>query len=94
MELLPRIEPTRQEALLIWLRRRGLQQRDIARRLGIGQNTVSRWLAADTIPSWRHRQLVSLGIPAELLPAPLDIAPGPKRGRRLAAIALPATQQG
>lgn len=94
MELLPRIEPTRQEALLIWIRRRGMQQRDIERRLGIGQNTVSRWLAADTIPSWRHRQLVSLGIPAELLPAPLDIAPGPKRGKRLAAIALPATQQG
>lgn len=79
MELLPRIEPTRQEALLIWLRRRGLQQCDIARRLGIGQNTVSRWLNADTIPSWRHRQLLSLGIPEGLLPAPVDIAPGPKR---------------
>ena len=89
MENLPRIEPTRQELLQLWRRRRGMLQGDIARSLGIGQNTVSRWLRADSIPTWRHRQLVGLGIPAELLPAPVDIAPGPKRRACLPALTQP-----
>lgn len=86
MENLPRIEPTRQEALRLWLARQGIRQRDIAKRLGIGENTISRWLGANSIPTWRHRQLLSLGIPEALLPAPVDIAPGPKRRATLPAI--------
>lgn len=94
MEHLPRIEPTRQEALQLWLRRRGMKPGSIASALNTGKNTVSRWLRADTIPTWRHRQLVGLGIPAGLLPAPVDIPPGPKRGRHLPALPTGALQQG
>lgn len=79
MGILPRIEPTRQELLQLWLKRNGIQQGDIASALNTGKNTVSRWLRAETIPSWRHQQLQVFGIPQELLPTPLDIAPGPKR---------------
>ena len=89
MELLSRIEPTRQELLLLWLKRNGIQQGDIAKALHTGKNTVSRWLRADTIPTWRHRQLLDYGIPAELLPAPVDIAPGPKRRACLPALTQP-----
>lgn len=88
------MEPTRQELLLLWLRRRGMLQGDIARSLGIGQNTVSRWLRADSIPTWRHRQLVGLGIPPGLLPAPVDIPPGPKRRICLPALPQPAMPAG
>lgn len=89
MEHLPRIEPTRQELLQLWLKRNGIQQGDIAKALNTGKNTVSRWLRADSIPTWRHRQLLDYGIPAELLPAPVDIAPGPKRRTCLPALPRP-----
>lgn len=79
IEILPRIEPTRQELLQLWLKRKGIQQGDIASALNTGKNTVSRWLRAETIPTWRHQQMLDFGIPQELLPTPLDIAPGPKR---------------
>lgn len=73
------IDFTRQDKLLIWLKRHGRTQADIARALEVGDVSVSRWMKAETIPSKRHEQLVKLGIPAELLPPPLDIVPGPKR---------------
>lgn len=79
MGIVSPIEPTRQESLLLWLKRNCIQQGDIASALNIGKNTVSRWLRAETIPSWRYQQLLDFGIPQELLPKPLDIAPGPKR---------------
>lgn len=65
--------------LLIWLKRQGLTQAEIARALDVGEVSVSRWLKAERIPEKRHEALVKLGIPSELLPEPLDITPGPKR---------------
>lgn len=65
--------------LSIWLKRQGKSQADIARALDVGEVSVSRWVKAESIPVRRHEQLVGLGIPAELLPAPVDITPGPKR---------------
>lgn len=65
--------------LAIWLKRNHLTQADVARALEVGEITVSRWLRAASIPVRRHEQLVKLGIPAEFLPEPLDITPGPKR---------------
>lgn len=70
---------TRQERLLIWLRRANITNAQIAAALNVGAIAVSRWFRAKTIPTWRHRQLVKFGIPAELLPPAADIAPGPKR---------------
>lgn len=59
---------TRQEQLVIWLLRRGWSQSDIARKTNTAPQTVGKWLGADTIPPFRHQQLVDLGIPAALLP--------------------------
>lgn len=73
------IELTRQDMLSIWLKRQGKTQADIARALKVGEVSVSRWMRADRIPQWRHEALVKFGIPAELLPEPVNIAPGPKK---------------
>lgn len=67
---------TRQERLLIWLRRSGLQYREIAERTGVKTAAVSKWFDGDTIPPYRHQQLVDLGIPADLLPLPVYKAGG------------------
>lgn len=76
---IPLTSLTRQEQLLIWLRREGMTCKAIAEKLHVGSITsVSRWFSAESIPSWRHRQLVELGIPAVLLPPAVDIPPGPR----------------
>lgn len=79
MKEIPQLDLTRQDMLSIWLKRQGSTQADIARALDVGEITVSRWMRAESIPVRRHEQLLKLGIPAELLPAPLDITPGPKK---------------
>lgn len=77
---------TRQERLVIWLRRAGISNAALARALGTGQATICRWINhADSLPSWRHRQLTEFGIPAELLPPAMDIPGGPKPGSKQAA---------
>lgn len=74
---------TRQEQLRVWLRRMNLTQAKIAELLGVEAVSISRWFyGRESIPTWRHGQLTSLGIPAELLPPAVDKAPGPKRGKR------------
>lgn len=72
-------ELTRQERLLIWLRRANLNNAQIAEALNVSAIAISRWFRAESIPSWRHRQLVDFGIPAELLPPAVDKAPGRQR---------------
>lgn len=62
---------TRQERLLIWLRRAGLTNKAIAEAVGVKPAAVTRWFEAETIPPYRHDQLTRFGIPAELLPAPV-----------------------
>ncbi len=79
MKDLTQIDLTRQDMLSIWLKRQGKSQADIARALEVGEVSVSRLMRASSIPVRRHEQLLKLGIPAELLPPPLDITPGPKR---------------
>lgn len=79
MKDIMQINLTRQDMLSIWLKRQGKTQADIARALEVGEVSVSRWMRAESIPVKRHEQLVKFGIPAELLPAPVDITPGPKR---------------
>lgn len=86
MKELPQLDLTRQDMLLIWLKRQGKTQADIARALEVGKVSVSRWMRAETIPVRRHEQLVQLGIPENLLPAPLDITPGPKRRSKLSPL--------
>ena len=77
---------TRQERLLIWMRREGVSTANIAKTLGVQPLSVYRWFNAERISTWRHRQLVECGIPAELLPPPVDIAPGRPRIQRQEAL--------
>jgi len=46
--------------------------------MGISGNAVSKLCDQDTMPVHRHKQLRNLGVPAELLPEPMDLKPGPK----------------
>jgi transcriptional regulator with XRE-family HTH domain len=69
---------TRQEALRIWLSRNGLTFSELGRRLGVTPNSVSKLCDQETMPVRRHAQLLEQGLPAELLPRPEDIKPGPR----------------
>lgn len=73
---------TRQERLLIWLRRANITNAQVADALDVAAIAVTRWFRADSIPPRRHRQLVEFGIPAELLPPAVDKTPGPVRKSR------------
>lgn len=70
---------TRQELLRVWMRRNGLTYAALGRELGVGKTTIKNWFQAERIPAWRHEALVQFGVPVELLPEPINIAPGPKR---------------
>lgn len=82
MREIPQIDLSRQVMLVAWLKQRGITQNSIAQALETSEQTVSRWIRAECIPVRRHEQLLKFGIPAELLPAPMDITPGPKRKAR------------
>lgn len=81
MEELSQITFTRQAMLLAWLKQEGITQARIAQALETSEQSVSRWMRAESLSSLRHGQLVKFGIPAELLPPAVDICPGPKRTR-------------
>ncbi len=94
MKEITQIEFTRQDMLQAWIRKSDITQTEIARALEVRETTVSRWVRAETISTRRHEQLVKLGIPAELLPKPLDITPGPKKKKFLPAIIDDVTKTG
>lgn len=73
---------TRQERLLVWLRRSGISCVELGEKLGISKSGVSRYFRGDTMPSRHVQKLIDLGIPAELLPAPED-KPRGKPARRV-----------
>lgn len=72
------INPTRQESLLLWMRRNGHSFRGYGRDIGLSGVQVANLCGQDTMPTQRHAQLVALGVPVDLLPEPLDVKPGPK----------------
>ncbi|MDD6181133.1 MAG: helix-turn-helix domain-containing protein [Desulfovibrionaceae bacterium] len=67
---------SREEQLLIWMRRNGLTYSKVAKMLGISRMSVQRLCTADRIPTSRSRQLKKLGIPEELLPEARDVPRG------------------
>lgn len=69
---------TRQERLLIWIRRKGTTQAKIASELGMGKVAVGRLLFSERASSWRVQQLRDYGIPEDLLPRAEDIPSGPR----------------
>lgn len=68
----------RKEKVFLWLRQNGLTYTSLARKMGMSQWGVSKLLERPTIPTRRHRQLVELGLPTDLLPPAKDIPTGPK----------------
>ncbi|MEZ6855010.1 hypothetical protein [Halodesulfovibrio aestuarii] len=69
---------TRAEKLEIYMKRTGLTFADIAKPLNVAPASARRMLLNDSIPTWRHTQLIKAGIPEMLLPPARDIAPGRK----------------
>lgn len=74
------IELTRLERLIIWMRRNNINFSEIGESLGITRMSAGRLCKAERIPSSRHRELVQLGIPTDLLPPAEDVRRGPKTG--------------
>ncbi|MBN2140859.1 MAG: helix-turn-helix transcriptional regulator [Desulfovibrionaceae bacterium] len=72
------IQPTRQESLRLYLGRAGLSFREIGRRIDVSGAAIAKLCNQETMPTRRHAELIAMGIPAGLLPEPLDIKPGPK----------------
>lgn len=72
------IEPTRQELLRIWLARNATGFKQIGERIDISGTGLAKICDQETMPTRRHAELIAMGVPAGLLPEPLDIKPGPK----------------
>jgi hypothetical protein len=71
-------EITRNEKREIWIKRQGETLGHLALITGVSTATLSRHLRNETMPVKLHECLVSYGVPAELLPMPLDQKPGSK----------------
>ena len=69
---------SRVSKLHAWMRQGGVRFGKIGQSISCTEATARRLLTSDTAPSYRVHQLREAGIPEELLPAPLDIPPGPK----------------
>lgn len=60
----------RQAALTLWLEERRITMQALADAIGVSRPFVGTMLRRDTIPLKRHKQLLALGLPEELLPPP------------------------
>lgn len=73
------LSSNRQAELRVWMFRNRLTYSEIGRRMdGITCSGVLRLVQGARMPVARHRQMLALGIPEELLPAPLDVPCGPR----------------
>lgn len=61
-------ELTRQERLLIWMRRTGKTNVMLAQFAGVSCMAVGRWMKQEALPWHRVQILRDFGIPEELLP--------------------------
>lgn len=89
MQELTQMNLTRQELLYLWFKRNDVRQKDIAAKIEVTEASFSRMIHAETISTWRHTQLVAIGIPSEFLPPILDKSPGPKKRKSISVV--PAT---
>ena len=74
-----RLSADRQAELRVWLIRNGMTYAEIGRRMGITSSGVLRLVQGERMPTKRHSEMVGMGIPADLLPQPLDVPFGPPR---------------
>jgi len=71
-------ELSRQEKLRLWMARTGVRFVDMAVALDVTPAAIGKLCKQATMPEHRHRALVAFGVPADLLPAPLNVKSGPK----------------
>lgn len=71
--------PGRQRQLQSWLALHGMSKTYLAKSLGVHASMISRIISGERAPKERLRQLMDLGIPQELLPAP-SRPPGRPKG--------------
>jgi len=77
------ITPTRQDRCRGWLVERRIVFKDLAADAGISKTTLSNIIAGRRATPDHIQKLISLGVPAELLPEPHEPGkPGPKRRSR------------
>ena len=69
---------SRYEKLRRWMRAHAITFAAIARQTGAGTTTIQIQLAGETMPVHRHKELVALGFPPELLPRAQDLKRGPR----------------
>ena len=77
-------EAPRVEKLKLWMRLQTppLSFTSLAKPLNITSNTLARACAGKTMPVYQHTYLTrDKGVPAELLPRPMDRKTGPKTTR-------------
>jgi hypothetical protein len=78
----PRWKPYK--LLLLFFEEHDITMRDAAEQLGLKSDyAVRKFLKSEYMPTDHHAKLVKLGVPAELLPTPMDRKPGPKPGGRV-----------
>lgn len=61
-----------------WMAEHDVTYRALGEKIGVGISRARDLLTRNTIPTARHAQLVELGFPADILPEPMDLPPGPK----------------
>jgi len=69
---------TRVEKLEIYMKRSKITFSDISKPMGVAPASARRMLLNETIPTWRHKQLIQYGLPEVLLPIARDIPCGRK----------------
>lgn len=60
----------RRADLKLWMEERHISNQALADVLGVSRPFVCKMLSRDTIPAKRHKQMLMLGFPEELLPVP------------------------
>ena len=69
----------RKASLDAWLAYHGISKKTLADELGVHPSMITRIIQGKRAPQKRIRQLISLGVPAELLPEPSG-PPGRPKG--------------
>lgn len=69
-------ELTREEKLLVWMKRNQESFATIAKKMHLTRRSIVYLLTSETISPIRHAQLIKIGLPESLLPPPVYKKPG------------------
>lgn len=68
----------RKEKMFEWMMANDLTYKKISALIGVSPTFASVMFTRPSIPTRRHRQLVEVGVPPEIIPPAKDIPPGPR----------------